>query len=187
MLTADRCCMKRSASKPISRSLEEDEKKRGLSDLSKQRHKEARLSLDDIDAIASSNRRVSIQPYQRENGSKTHFLLSHLQLSKVPKSFVPTGDAIQHATPASERKQISVIREDEQPSVTTSNPPDRDEGKDCNPLSLRNAVLVVHDKELSHLKDSNPPALRTGEPSWLLIANSVGTARRILSSISFLL
>ena len=170
--------MKRAASKSISRFSKEDEEKRGLRDISKQRKKEARLSLDDIDAIASSSQ-VSIESYQRGSRSKPHSLHSELRIEKVPKSSVSAGDSIQRPTSASQRNQISVVPEEGQPSTRISDPPARDADKDCTPVSQRNPILVVPDKV--HLKDSDPPAPHAGKPPQLL-SNSVKKAYCIILS-----
>ena len=148
----------------MHRSLTE-QSERGLSDIIKQKNKEARLSLDDIDAIASSSHRVSIQPYQRGSGLKAHLLMSALQMKEVPKSSVPVGNTLQHPTPVSQRKQILVVLEEEQPYPRISDPLVRDAKEDCAQVSQRNPISVVRDKERSQLKDSDPLAPHAGELS----------------------
>lgn len=113
--------MKRSASKPISlQSSKKGEDKRGLSEISTQRNKEARLSLDDIDAIASSDHRFSNQPCQ----SKSHSLPSIVLIKEVADSSVPpAGDAKQYSTPVSQRNPVSEAPDREQPSRRDFDPP----------------------------------------------------------------
>ncbi|KAG0607296.1 hypothetical protein M758_8G017200 [Ceratodon purpureus] len=159
---ADKCCMERSAPKPISRSSKENAEKRGLSDISKQRNREVRLSLDDIDAIASSSHRVSIQPYRRANGSKAHSLRSDVEIKRVPITSLPVGDSIQNPTSASPRNPILVVPEEEQVLRRISDPPAGDAKDYFTPVSQRNLVSIVPDKAQLHLTESELPASQTG-------------------------
>lgn len=164
-----------SASKSISRSSKEDDKKRGLNNISKQRCKEARLCLDDIDAIASSSHQVFIQPCQRGNGSKPHSLSPELRIRKCSNPLYQVETQFNSSYFSFTENQISAALEIEQPSTRISDPLARDGGKDRTPVSQKNPILVVPNKEQSHLKESDPSALHTGEASELLSKN-VGKA-----------
>lgn len=114
--------MKRSASKTVILSSKGGEDKRELSEISTLRNKESKLSLDDIDAIASTDHRFSNQPYQRSNQSKAHSLPFLVRIKEVADSSVPrAGDAKQYSTPVSQRNPVSEVPE--QPSRRDSDPP----------------------------------------------------------------
>jgi len=114
---------KRSASKTICLYSKEGEDKRGLSEISTLRNKESKLSLDEIDALASTDNRFSNQPYQRTSHSKAHSLPSLVRIKEVADSSVPrAGNAKQYSTPVSQRNPVSEVPDREQPSRRDSDP-----------------------------------------------------------------